>query len=505
MTTLYSLSYLVIIISTLAWFFQKSRKQPTKIPKITFLASVGFFVLLFILRDGTLFQKLVIFLPREVGIFCIAVLLGHYYAEKVVKYLLVAAGLLISTQMIHFETFRPHLFSKDIQLDPKGELLFDIKDHDQLNKIKKDLAFYKLKIRRAFPNLGHKDYSNLDEYYIIDIPDDRTDDLKEIMEKLLETEAVDYVERNEVIKLEPLKKADRDSEKMPDYGINDLNLSELWGFKPMKIGDYYKLFIEKKINVNNTAKIAILDTGVNGDHEDLKDNFFSIDSKYDKDTLGHGTHCAGIAGAVTNNKIGIASFSYGKNIQITSIKVLNDDGSGTQESIIEGIILAADRGMDVISLSLGGYSSDERQQAYEEAVQYANKAGAIVIVAAGNDDESATQFAPANVKGVITVTAVDQSLDKADFSNYVNDIDMGIAAPGVDILSTFPDNKYQALSGTSMAVPYVAGLVGVMKSIKPDLDTEDVFKILEKTGIDTGSTKQTGKFIQPYEVLMALQ
>ena len=81
---------------------------------------------------------------------------------------------------------------------------------------------------------------------------------------------------------------------------------------------------------------------------------------------------------------------------------------------------------------------------------------------------------------------------------------MGVAAPGVGIYSTLPGDKYASLSGTSMATPYVAGLLGIMKSLKPSLTTKEAYEILQKTGVDTKNTDQTGKLIQPKAVVEAL-
>jgi len=266
----------------------------------------------------------------------------------------------------------------------------------------------------------------------------------------------------------------------------------------MGIDQLYKSIKEAKIQPQRKATIAILDTGVDAKHEDLAGNYKSIRTKYDKDTQGHGTHCAGIAGAVSNNAIGVASFSQNNDfVQITSIPVLNNFGMGTQKSIVNGIIEAADNKVDVISMSLGGRSNPTKQKAYEQAIKYANDAGAIVIVAAGNSNDNAKNYAPANVKGVIAVSAVDEQLKRATFSNYVSDLAMGVAAPGVNIYSTFPKNEYKSLNGTSMATPYVSGFVGVMKSINPTLTTAEVYKILQSSGIGTNTTSETGRLIQP--------
>jgi thermitase len=124
-----------------------------------------------------------------------------------------------------------------------------------------------------------------------------------------------------------------------------------------------------------------------------------------------------------------------------------------------------------------------------------------VVVAAGNSNRNAKEFSPANVTGVITVSAVDENLAKASFSNKVSEIKMAVSAPGVNILSTLPHNQYGVLSGTSMATPYVASIIAIMKSVHPTLSAKEAFLILSNTGLDTQNTFQTGKFIQPKRAL----
>ena len=176
-------------------------------------------------------------------------------------------------------------------------------------------------------------------------------------------------------------------------------------------------------------------------------------------------------------------------------------GGGSQRGIIAGMIEAADNGADVISMSLGGRTNEKSVKAYTDAVKYCNKKGAIVVVAAGNSNINAKLFAPANTPGVITVAAVDEDLKKASFSNTTDDIEMAVSAPGVKIHATLPNNKYGALSGTSMATPFVAGLVGIMKSINPDLTTKEAFEILNDSGQATKDVTQIGRLIQPKKAI----
>lgn len=211
-----------------------------------------------------------------------------------------------------------------------------------------------------------------------------------------------------------------------------------------------------------SVKVAIIDTGIDYNHPDLagkviKGKDVVNDDDDPMDDEGHGTHCAGIAAATSNNGIGIAGIGF--NVTLIGVKVLDANGSGNTGFSAAGIIDAADRGADVISLSLGGYGTT---QASQDAVNYAWSKGAVVVAAAGNDNTS-TRFYPAALDNVISVGASDVSDARANFSNYGADW-VSVAAPGVDILSTLPNNTYGLASGTSMACPLVSGLVGLMKS-----------------------------------------
>ena len=135
---------------------------------------------------------------------------------------------------------------------------------------------------------------------------------------------------------------------------------------------------------------------------------------------------------------------------------------------------------------------------------YALAKGAIVVAAAGNANRNARDFSPVNTRGVIGVSAVDAELNRASFSNYVTDIGMGVAAPGVDIYSAIPGNEYTSYNGTSMATPYVAGLLGLMKSIRPELTAVGAYDILKQTGKDTRNTLETGRVIQPEAAMKKL-
>ena len=233
--------------------------------------------------------------------------------------------------------------------------------------------------------------------------------------------------------------------------------------------------------------IAILDTGVDINHPDLKDKIvknvnFTGSSTY-SDIQGHGTHVAGIAAASTNNGIGVAGLGY--DASIMNVKVLGDDGSGYYSWVTSGIIWAADNGAQVINMSLGGTSSS---RALEDAINYAWSKGVVVVAAAGNYGSS-SPFYPAYYANCMAVAATDANDSKASWSNYGSWVD--VAAPGVNIYSTLRGSSYGYKSGTSMASPFVAGLAALVFTTEGDASSngllnDDVRARIESTCDDIG-------------------
>ncbi len=252
----------------------------------------------------------------------------------------------------------------------------------------------------------------------------------------------------------------------PDYvaraifAANDPKFGQQWGLTRIQAPKAWD-----KTQGLPTIRIAILDTGIDQDHEDLSgkivanQNFTGSLTVDDKN--GHGTHVAGIAAAVTNNGIGVAGIGF--NSSLMNVKVLGDDGSGYYSWVASGIRWAADNGAKVISLSLGGRA---RSSTLESAVKYAWNKGVVLVAAAGNNGSSAPIY-PAYYTNCIAVAATDQNDAKASWSNFGNWVD--IAAPGINILSTLPNHAntigsqgYGFLSGTSMATPLVAGTAALV-------------------------------------------
>lgn len=396
------------------------------------------------------------------------------------------------------------------RLDKNAEIFIETKegyniDNTELQAI---IQQYDLSYQRAFADLQSPDLTDLDDYYIINIPDAvmaDAGDYNAIKTALIELSAVEFLEENEIIQLDEPAATSPSADYNADAPFNDTYLNQQWGFEQIGATALYQFLNQSDIRPRKRALVAILDTGVDAKHEDLKGNYKSINKRHDTDRHSHGTHCAGIAAAVTNNRTGIASIVGSSDlVQVASVKVLSDGGFGSQQTIIRGILEAADQGADVISMSLGGVSNDSRQKSYQKAIAYAHQKGAIVVAAAGNSNMNTKDYAPAGIEGVIAVSAVDVDLNRAVFSNFVTDVKMGIAAPGVDIFSTIPNNNYASYNGTSMACPQVAGLIGLMKAFQPTLTHQQAFDILDATGIETQATNETGKFIQVHLAIQTL-
>ncbi|MBM3268446.1 MAG: peptidase S8 [Candidatus Sericytochromatia bacterium] len=248
---------------------------------------------------------------------------------------------------------------------------------------------------------------------------------------------------------------------------------------------------------------AIVDTGVDTGHPDLQAHMVAgwntVSNSADaKDDHGHGTHVAGITAALANNKEGIVGIA--PDAAIMPIKVLDGDGSGSDETVASGIIWAADHGAKVINLSLGGAGES---QVLGEAVAYALKKGASVVAAMGNDGTNEKSY-PAAYPGVVAVGATDKADKIASFSQWGDWI--SVSAPGVAVYSTFPTYKvamndygfpmnYASLDGTSMATPAVAGAVAVLRAKFAALDPAQVRARLQAT---TDKVAGQGDFDQKY-------
>jgi len=204
-------------------------------------------------------------------------------------------------------------------------------------------------------------------------------------------------------------------------------------------------------------RVGILDTGV-GPHHFLNGNIkkkIDLTGEGENDLNGHGTHVAGIVVEICPG------------VEIYSIKVLNEDGRGTWVEVIEGIMKAIDMKLHVINLSLGGGADCDGGCPICSAVDYAALRGVVPVVAAGNEGpERGTISCPGNAKYSISVGATDKNDNIAEFSSRGPTKDgrtkPDVVAPGVKIYSSYLNESFQYLSGTSMATPVVTALIALI-------------------------------------------
>lgn len=217
-----------------------------------------------------------------------------------------------------------------------------------------------------------------------------------------------------------------------------------------------------KVNSSEIANNSI-DDDLNG-YVDDRLGYNTIDENGDaNDGEGHGTHVAGTIGAIGNNNLGVTGICW--SCKLLPVKVLDDNGDGTSESVAAGVDFARIRGADILNLSLGGAGDDP---VLESALQSASNAGKLLVFAAGNEgvNNNTTPSYPANYSFTysLTVAATNSSDERAGFSNY-GTTTVHLAAPGVDILSTYLSNNYAYSDGTSMAAPQVSGALAILRSL----------------------------------------
>jgi subtilisin len=208
-------------------------------------------------------------------------------------------------------------------------------------------------------------------------------------------------------------------------------------------------------------RVWIIDTGVDTHHPDLDvdtvlSKCFVSNETSVEDNNGHGTHVAGIIGAL-NNSIGVLGVASG--VRIIALKALNNDGEGTTSQLIRALNYVGQNAKsgEVVNMSLG---TDTISPTLDNAVLTLAGKGILFSIAAGNESEKASLSSPGRVNhpNVFTVSAIDSLGRFASFSNFGNDV-VDLAAPGVNIVSTYSKGRYARLSGTSMAAPHVAGIL----------------------------------------------
>lgn len=283
------------------------------------------------------------------------------------------------------------------------------------------------------------------------------------------------------MKLVPFEvKALEDTPTELPYGIKQLQAPEIWA----------------QGETGEGIVLAIIDTGIDMNHPDLKDKIIAgrnfvpkrAADNFDDDN-GHGTHVAGIVSGMAPDA------------KLLICKVLNAEGSGNYNSIIQGIKYATQwRGKNgervrALNMSLGGAYNDKKMY---QAILEACAEGILVVVASGNEGDANDQTFeygyPALYNECITCAASDENRELAGFSNEHLQVD--IIAPGVDIKSTYPKSRYAVLSGTSMATPHVTGALALVinigeKEFKRTLTESEIYSLLVKTCCSLGYKKSS--------------
>ncbi|BAT53625.1 protease [Nostoc sp. NIES-3756] len=355
-------------------------------------------------------------------------------------------------------------------LAAKGEfdtILLDFREDIPADVIKQDLQAIAQQYN-VTPQLDNK-FSEQDHVYIIKGDRQRL----KALQKSAFAKATEIIEPNYIYKLTPpakpvwlgeMLRPQEGKELTPSLtGPNDEYYSKQWNLHQIGVEGAWSQTKGSGITV------AVIDTGVTKVRDLQETKFvkgydFVNDKEEATDDNGHGTHVAGTVAQATNNKYGVAGVAY--EASIMPLKVLSAYGGGTVADIAEAIKFAADKGADVINMSLGGGGES---QLLKDAINYAHNKGVTIIAAAGNENDSSASY-PARYPHVIGVSAIGPDGEKAPYSNYGAGVD--ISAPGgsdagailQETINEQGEGVFLALQGTSMASPHVAGVAALIKA-----------------------------------------
>lgn len=388
----------------------------------------------------------------------------------------------------------------------------------------------KIKAGQSLPKIQNvKSVQNLFEnVYVL-----RTDKLESVEAALKNNSAVIYTERNSRSERSALPTPDKKSTiTAEEVGgtkseFNDPLLSKVWSFRDANQNGVSVNAAYQQYGTSNTAPVivAVVDTGVDAQHEDLKDIMWvntneipnnGIDDDSNgyiddingintlvrdaegkatvdiKDTHSHGTHVSGTIAAKQNNRTGIAGIA--SNVKIMGIRTVPNNGDETDIDVAEAFIYAAKNGARIINCSFGK-SNNEGKKLIPETLKYiGEKYGVLVIAAAGNDssdiDRKPTYPASFDNENLLIIASTSSNASMSYFSNY-GKISVDVAAPGSNIYSTVPGNNYESMSGTSMATPTTVGVAAEILSHNPNLSVSQLKNVLidSVTKIDKFKTK----------------
>lgn len=422
---------------------------------------------------------------------------------------------------------RPPVVKKVTKANPSGdpEVLVRFKPGTSLDMI------------RALATSKHDkvvdDIESVNGLVAIDDLDDA--DVQSVVDQYASLGNVEYAEANSVIQLDDPaagdKTVDVDSNTYEAGSPNDPQFADQWALHNQgqnggkEKADISALQAWTKTQGSKDVVVAVLDSGVDYNHVDLRANMwtrpdnvpeyvdnelgtmddlhgFDVDMNLGDpmDDNGHGTHCAGVIGAEGDNGVGIAGINW--HVQIMPLKFLGRGGFGTTKAAIEAINYAIDRKKHGVNLRVisASWGSTSKSKALEDAIRVAGDAGILFIAAAGNNgtDNDKRPHYPSNydLPNVVSVAATDNSDNLTSFSNYgVKTVH--IAAPGKDITSTWLNDSFRDASGTSMATPQVSGVAALIVSVNPNISVaklkERLLKSVDKCDALNGKIASGGR------------
>lgn len=336
-----------------------------------------------------------------------------------------------------------------------GRLLLGTSDSVDSATLDRVLKLHRAAVRRHVPQLG---------MHVVDVPEEASE---AILESLQRTGLFQYVERDHYAQTGSGVETPNDPSYLSQWHLQKIAGPSAW-----------------TLNTGSpSVVVAVIDSGVYGQHPDLEPkmvpgwNFVSSNGDT-SDVLGHGTAVAGTVAAATNNGIGVAGVSWGS--LIMPLVVVDANNFAAYSDIAAAIQYAADHGVRIMNISIGGSSPSE---ALQNAVNYAWNKGALVFASAMNNSVS-TPYYPAACTHAVAVSASDSNDHLASFSNFGRWVTL--AAPGTDILTTMNGGGYGYWNGTSFSSPIAAGVAALVLAAKPSLTNQQLLSILTGTADDIG-------------------
>jgi len=349
-----------------------------------------------------------------------------------------------------------HALAADVPEHVAGRLLLAPAESADPALIERTLLLHGAAVRRHLPALG---------MHVVDVPEASSE---AILQSLRQTGLFQYVERDHYAHTGSASETPNDPSYLSQWYLQKIAGPTAW-----------------TLNTGSpSVVVAVIDSGVYAHHPDLETKIvagwsFVASNGDTSDVYGHGTAVAGTLGAATNNGIGVAGVSWGS--LIMPLVVVDSNNYAAYSDIAAAIQYAADRGVRIMNISVGGTDSSS---ALQSAVDYAWNKGALIFASAMNASTSAPYY-PAACKHVVAVSASDNNDKLAAFSNFGNWITL--AAPGTNILTTMNGGGYGYWNGTSFSSPIAAGVAALILAANPKLTNQELLGVLTATADDIGA------------------